>query len=183
MTCKQESVQFSQEQTENSAKEDMLTKHVQNVEETWVLVKKDLVGNGAVFLFRFIGQNPEIKDLFSFGPNFDIEKDNHDHPELRKQAAVLMKMIDYAVRCLHDLTNLTPKLKALGKKHYVKYNVKPEYFKPAIPPLMWTLEKGLGNIFTREVEKSWRVIFGIVLDVMIEGAQEGIEELNNNALS
>lgn len=48
---------------------------------------------------------------------------------------------------------------------------------------MWTLEKGLGNIFTREVEKSWRVIFGILLDVMIEGAQEGIEELNNNALS
>jgi hemoglobin-like flavoprotein len=48
---------------------------------------------------------------------------------LKRQATLLMTMIDYAVGQLGNLSELTPKLKNLGARHFVKYHAKPEHFK------------------------------------------------------
>lgn len=55
-----------------------------------------------------------------------------DDPGLKRQAKMLMSMIDYAIRRLGNLPELIPKLKNLGKRHFVNYNVKPEHFQVCI---------------------------------------------------
>lgn len=65
--------------------------------------------------------------MFSFASNIDKDV-KPDAPALKRQAKMLMSMIDYAIRCLGNLEELVPKLKKLGKRHFVQYNVKPEYF-------------------------------------------------------
>ena len=67
--------------------------------------------------------------MFSFASKINTDNIDHDDPGLRSQAKKLMSMIDYAIRCLGNLDELVPKLKTLGKRHFVKYNVKPEHFK------------------------------------------------------
>ena len=49
-------------------------------------------------------------------------------PGLKRQADLLMSMIDYAVSHLGNLQELIPKLKDLGARHFVQYNTKPEHF-------------------------------------------------------
>ena len=78
--------------------------------------------------FRLFNENPEVKSLFSFGQN-EEKNLKEDDPGLRHQAKLLMSMIDYAVRSLGNLDDLVPKLKKLGKRHFVKYHVRPEHFK------------------------------------------------------
>ena len=70
-----------------------------------------------------------MKYLFSFTSKMKTENLKKDNPALLRQAKLLMSMIDYAIRCLGNLNELVPKLKTLGKRHFVKYNVKPEHFK------------------------------------------------------
>jgi hemoglobin-like flavoprotein len=82
-----------------------------------------------ICLFRLFSENPELKYLFSFTSKMKSEEMKKENPALIRQAKLLMTMIDYAIRCLGNLNELVPKLKTLGKRHFVKYNVKPEHFK------------------------------------------------------
>ena len=79
-------------------------------------------------MFRLFSENPELKSLFSFASNINTGNINREDAALQTQAKKLMSMIDYAIRCLGNLEELVPKLKRLGKRHFVKYNVKPEHF-------------------------------------------------------
>ncbi|XP_028396235.1 uncharacterized protein LOC114520207 [Dendronephthya gigantea] len=72
---------------------------------------------------------------------------------------------------LGNLQELTPKLKVLGARHFLDYEVKPEHFKPVGECLLWTLKVGLGELFTTEVERAWTVIYTMLADVMIEGGK------------
>lgn len=65
--------------------------------------------------------------MFSFGKKINTELKENDEG-LQNQAKLLMSMIDYAVRYLGNLSELVPKLKHLGKKHFEKYHVRPEHF-------------------------------------------------------
>ena len=66
--------------------------------------------------------------MFSFSS--EVQGESMDESSgLINQALLLMSMIDYAVSELGNLSELVPKLKGLGEKHFVEYNVKPEHFK------------------------------------------------------
>lgn len=55
-----------------------------------------------------------------------------DSSGMKNQAYLLMSMIDYAVSQLGNLPVLIPKLKALGARHFVHYQVKQEHFKVSL---------------------------------------------------
>ena len=59
MACKQEAGvvradNFEKHSETRESEGVQLTQHVENVVRTWAEVKKDLVGNGTVFYFRFV---------------------------------------------------------------------------------------------------------------------------------
>jgi hemoglobin-like flavoprotein len=91
--------------------------------------------------------------------------------DMRDQKRKLMVMIATAVQGLHNLDTLVPHLTALGARH-AGYGVKDEHYKIVGEALIWTLQRGLGNAFTREVERAWVRVYLLLAAAMQSGADE-----------
>jgi hemoglobin-like flavoprotein len=71
-------------------------------------------------------------------------------------------MFDQALKMLGpDGTLLEEKIKELGAKH-VQYGVRAEMFPIMGKGLVAMLEEQLGDAFTDEVRKAWRLVFGAI---------------------
>ena len=81
-----------------------------------------------------------------------------------------MKMIGVAVAGLNDLETLLPALQALGQCH-ATYGVKPEHYEVVGEALMWTLENGLGELFTADTKAAWESTYEQLSSIMIEAAE------------
>jgi hemoglobin-like flavoprotein len=91
--------------------------------------------------------------------------------DLTEQKQKLMAMIAAAVGGLDDLGALAPAVKALGARH-AGYGTKPEHYHPVGEALLWTLDKGLGDGFTPDVEAAWTKVYGVLAATMQAGATE-----------
>ena len=91
--------------------------------------------------------------------------------DMRDQKRKLMVMLASAVQGLDNLDALAPQLMALGARH-ARYGVKDEHYKVVGEALIWTLERGLANAFTPEVERAWVRVYLLIAATMQAGADE-----------
>ena len=91
--------------------------------------------------------------------------------DMRDQKRKLMVMIATAVQGLDNLDTLAPKLMQLGARH-AAYGVTDEHYKTVGETLIWTLERGLGNAFTPQVERAWLRVYRLMAATMQAGACE-----------
>jgi hemoglobin-like flavoprotein len=91
--------------------------------------------------------------------------------DMRDQKRKLMVMLATAVHSLTDLDKLVPQLMTLGARH-AGYGVKDYHYKIVGEALIWTLERGLANEFTPEVERAWVRVYLLVAATMQAGADE-----------
>ena len=91
--------------------------------------------------------------------------------DMREQKRKLMVMLATAVHGLTDLDALAPKLMELGARHS-GYGVKDYHYKTVGEALIWTLERGLADAFTPEVERAWVRVYLLVAATMQAGADE-----------
>ena len=91
--------------------------------------------------------------------------------DMREQKRKLIMMLAMAVQGLTDLDALAPKLMALGARH-AGYGVKDQHYKTVGEALIWTLERGLANAFTPEVERAWVRVYLLMAATMQAGADE-----------
>lgn len=91
------------------------------------------------------------------------------HSDLQQQGRLLMKMIGTAVDHLDDLGSLVPVVQKLGERHK-KYGVQPGHYDTVGAALLWTLEQGLQEHYTPEVERAWANAYGLLSGVMQEAA-------------
>jgi len=110
-----------------------------------------------LFYKRLFELNPSLKTLFK--------------GDMKTQGIMLMKMLDYAVTGLDELDKIVPTIKDLGKRH-VGYGVKEEYYETVGEALLWTLEKGIGGDFTRDVREAWAEAYKLLSDTMKSAARE-----------
>ncbi len=110
-----------------------------------------------LFYKRLFELNPSLKSLFK--------------GDMKTQGIMLMKMLDYAVTGLNEPDKIVPEIKALGKRH-VGYGVKEEYYETVGEALLWTLEKGIGEDFTRDVKEAWAEAYKLLSDTMKSAARE-----------
>jgi nitric oxide dioxygenase len=87
-----------------------------------------------------------------------------------------MTAVTAAVDGLGNLDQLAPFLVKLGARH-ARYGVRPEHFAIGGEALLWTLEQGLGDLFTREVREAWEAAWGVIADAMISGIEEAAAAL------
>jgi hemoglobin-like flavoprotein len=93
--------------------------------------------------------------------------------DMRDQKRKLFVMLATAVQGLGDLDRLVPHVKALGARH-TGYGVKAEHYAIVGAALIWTLERGLGQAFTLDVELAWRRVYGLLAATMQAGASDAI---------
>jgi hemoglobin-like flavoprotein len=87
------------------------------------------------------------------------------------QRLKLLQMLSAAVKGLDAIDTLVPVLDNLGRNH-VKYGVKDEHYATVGEALLWTLETGLGSIYTPKVADAWTATYSLIADVMRRAARE-----------
>ena len=91
--------------------------------------------------------------------------------DMRDQKRKLMIMIATAVNGLTNLDALAPHLMALGARH-AGYGVKDHHYKVVGEALIWTLQRGLADAFTPDVERAWVRVYLLLAATMQAGADE-----------
>lgn len=137
----------------------MTPEQVQLVQQTWSRLAPDKAGAGMLFYDRLFAQHPELQPMFK--------------GDRRTQALKLMNMIDVAVNALNDLGAVVPDIEVMGRRH-LNYGVEPEHYAQVGAVLLWTLQQGLGEQYTPEVEGAWTTVYGVLADTMQRGAYENM---------
>ena len=117
---------------------------------------------GLLFYERIFTLAPEARALFG--------------DDIALQAIRTMGAIKTAVDGLDDLEQVAPFLIRLGARH-VRYGVVPEHFELVGAALLWTLEQGLGVLFTTEVREAWIAAYAIITAAMLTGMQQATAAL------
>jgi len=89
--------------------------------------------------------------------------------DMTEQKQKLMIAIAMVVAALDKLETILPSVKELGRRHH-EYGVQKRHYDVVGAALLWTLEIGLGNGWTRELSDAWATAYTVLATVMMEGA-------------
>jgi hemoglobin-like flavoprotein len=133
---------------------------IELVKETWkkIIPISDIAAKN--FYVRLFDQYPEIKPMF-------------DGADLLEQCKKLIKAINMVAVSLERIETLIPMIRELGQRH-VSYGVEDQHYGQVGETLLWTLEAGLKEAWSKEVEAAWTNAYTLLAGVMIEGANEPI---------
>jgi hemoglobin-like flavoprotein len=137
--------------------------NVELLESSFAQIKERETEFSAYFYSNLFADYPIVKPLFT----------NSDMVEQQKK---LFKSLVLVVDSLRKSDILTGALKGLGTRH-VKYGVLPEHY----PMVGSTLLKVLAiclEAWTPNVEQAWIEAYGVVAQVMLDGAEYPAEILN-----
>lgn len=108
-----------------------------------------------LFYDRLFEIAPQVKPMFK--------------GDLTEQKKKLMAMLTVVVNGLDKLETILPAASMLAKKH-VDYGVEATHYEPVGSALLWTLEKGLGAAWTRDVADAWVAAYTTLSGFMISEA-------------
>jgi hemoglobin-like flavoprotein len=117
---------------------------------------KDRVGQ--MFYERLFAIAPETRPMFK--------------GDIAEQSRKLMDTLAFAIGSLRDMPGLVPTLESLAQRH-VAYGVRDEHYDKVGEALIWTLEKGLGEAFTRDAREAWTALYVAIAQIMRRAATNG----------
>lgn len=113
-----------------------------------------IAGTAATLFYdRLFEIAPEVKPLFK--------------GDMEQQKMALMQTLGIVVKGLTQPETILPAVKSLAERHK-DYGVQAEHFSSVGAALLWTLEKGLGDAYTPEVNDAWVAAYTLLSGVMIE---------------
>jgi hemoglobin-like flavoprotein len=99
--------------------------------------------------------------LFELDPDLELLFKGN----LTEQGRKLMQMLALAVNSLDRMEQILPVVRSLGARH-VAYGVRDKDYDTVGKALLWTLRKGLGEVFTPDVEAAWRNVYATIASTM-----------------
>ena len=108
-----------------------------------------------MFYDRLFEIAPAVKSLFP--------------SDMAEQRRKLMATLVIVVNGLSNLETILPAASALATRH-VAYGARPEHYPVVGSALLWTLEKGLGEDWTKEVADAWTAAYALLSVFMINQA-------------
>lgn len=133
----------------------MTNEQIQLVQESFRQVAPIAETAAQLFYARLFELDPDLELLF---------KGN-----LSEQGRKLMQMLALAVNGLDRMEQLLPVVRSLGARH-VSYGVRDKDYDTVGQALLWTLQKGLGEAFTPDVEAAWSEVYASLASAMQSGA-------------
>ena len=138
----------------------MTSKQIQLVKRSWLTVAaldEEIVGQ--LFYTRLFEVNPELKPLFKNPMNSQYRK--------------LISMIGFVIARLDALDDIIEEVQKLAQRH-VKYGVQERHYAMVGAALLWTLQKGLNDIWNQELEEAWIACYTLLSAAMIQASSEVI---------
>jgi len=129
------------------------------VQSTFADVRPISAVAAELFYSRLFALDPSLRPMFK--------------GDMTHQGRMLMSMLSAAVNGLTNLDALVPVVRQLGARH-VNYGVRAEHYATVGSALLWTLEQGLADKFTKEAREAWTMAYDLLADVMQFGAREAL---------
>jgi nitric oxide dioxygenase len=107
--------------------------------------------------------NPEAKPLFA-------------NTNMGEQKQKLLASLVLVVENLQKPDLLNDRLKGLGARH-VQYGTLPEHYPLVGAALLTTFEQYLDNEWTPEVKQAWVDAYGVISEIMLDGADYSQEQV------
>jgi hemoglobin-like flavoprotein len=145
----------------------MTPEHIALVQRTFADVLPLADTAAALFYERLFTLDPALRVLF--------------HSDMQEQGRKLMTVLRLAVAGLSRLEALLPMVQQLGVRHR-SYGVKDAHYATVGAALLWTLQQGLGERFTPEVQAAWTSAYTLLADTMRAAAPEVVEDVLVEAL-
>jgi len=127
------------------------------VQSSWEKVAPISDTAADLFYGKLFELDPALKELFP--------------DDMAEQKKKLMQTLAVCVNGLTDLGEIVPAVQTLGQRH-VTYRVKDEHYATVGAALLWTLEQGLGDMYTPETANAWTTVYGVLADTMKQAAAE-----------
>jgi hemoglobin-like flavoprotein len=135
-----------------------MTPHqIELVQNSFAAIKPIADTASELFYNRLFTIDPKLRPLFK--------------GDIKQQGQMLTSMLGVAVNGLNNLEALAPAVRQLGARH-VGYGVRDEHYATVGAALLWTLGQGLGEAFTPPVREAWGSAYGLLANVMQEGARD-----------
>ncbi len=128
------------------------------VQETWRHVVPIADTAASLFYERLFEVDPKIRDLF-------------EGVDLAGQGAKLTQAINMVVGALDRLDDLSPVVAALGRRH-AGYGVTDAHYDTVGAALIWTLEKGLGDLWSEDAKSAWLAAYTVLAGIMKSAAAD-----------
>ncbi len=133
----------------------MTPDQVRSIQDSFTKVAPISEQAAALFYGRLFEIAPEVKPLF--------------RGDMNEQGRKLMATLAVVVNGLGNITSILPAASALAKRH-VDYGVKASHYEPVGAALIWTLQRGLGEQWTPELEAAWSAAYALLSQFMIDEA-------------
>ncbi len=133
----------------------MTPEQISLVKESFKKVEPIAETAAGLFYGRLFEIAPGVKPLFK--------------TETAVQGRKLMASLAFVVKNLESPDVLVPVVEKMGRKH-VEYGAKEEHYPIVGQALLWTLQQGLGEAFTKPVQEAWEEAYGLLASVMITAA-------------
>jgi hemoglobin-like flavoprotein len=130
----------------------MTPNQIELIQQSFAKVAPISVQAAALFYGRLFEIAPEVKPLF--------------RGDMAEQGRKLMATLAVVVNGLTDLKTILPAASALAKRH-VAYGVMASHYAPVGAALLWTLERGLGPVWTPELAAAWTAAYTALSGFMI----------------
>ena len=129
------------------------------VQESFATIAPIADDVAALFYRRLFEIDPLLENMF--------------RGDMAEQRTKLVQMLTAAVKGLDRLDQLVPVVENLGRRH-ATYGVMDVHYNTVGEALLWTLEKGLGTAFTREMKEAWATVYGLLATTMQAAAREAL---------
>jgi len=90
--------------------------------------------------------------------------------DMTEQKQKLMAALAMVVAGLEKIETMLPGVKELGRRHHHDYGVQKRHYSVVGAAMLWTLEIGLGNGWTKELADAWGTAYGVLAGAMMDGA-------------
>lgn len=166
-----EGADYSKEQVQLTSPEPEVDEatglKVQLLESSFEKVKPHAGEFAESFYGNLFADYPAAKPLFA---NTDV----------KEQSKKLLSSLVFVVENLRKPGELTGALKGLGARH-VKYGALPEHYPLVGNTLLKTFEQYLASDWTADVKQAWVEAYGLITEVMLEGADYSKEQVQLDA--
>ena len=141
----------------------MTPTQIELIRTSWASVEPIADVAATLFYDRLFEQDPAVRRLFR-------------RTDMAAQKKNLMQTLTVVVKGIDRLDALVPAVQALGRRH-AGYGVRPEHYDLVGAALLWTLEQGLGELFTDDVRDAWAAAWDLIAAAMGEGMRRAAAEL------
>lgn len=135
----------------------MNQKQIELVQSSFAEVLPIAETAAGLFYDRLFELDPSLRALF--------------RGDMKEQGKKLMDMIAVVVVNLRHLDRIVPGVRALGRRH-AGYGVEDAHYETVGAALLWTLEQGLGELFTDAVREAWATAYTLLATTMKDAAAE-----------